>query len=64
MAKVEIAILQTVFNSGKCMESISSLYKLLKENENLEPVLKSDSFLKLGQWSYEAKDVLNEDDYK
>lgn len=45
--------------------AINSLTKLIQEKEkDIEPGLKSECYLKLGQWHYEYKVNLNEDDYK
>lgn len=57
LAKVEFAIFQNVFNSGSCVEAISKLEKLMQDRDDLDSTLKSDFYLKLGQWTYESAEV-------
>lgn len=52
--------------SGEDLENaISSLTRLIKEKEkDIEPSLRSECYLKLGQWHYEHKVNLSEEDFK
>lgn len=52
--------------SGEEVENaINSLTKLILEKEkDIEPQLRSECYLKLGQWHYEHKVNLQEDDYR
>ena len=56
-------------NRGKSGEevenAITSLTRLIQEKEkDIEPSLRSECYLKLGQWHYEHKVNINEEDYK
>lgn len=74
---MDLAIYQTYFNSGiyaktqqqgkseEVETAIASLTKLIQEKEkDIEPALKSECYLKLGQWHYEHKVHLNEEDFR
>ena len=52
--------------SGEDLENaITSLTRLIQEKEkDIEPSLRSECYLKLGQWHYEHKVHLTEEDYK
>jgi hypothetical protein len=52
--------------SGEEVENaINSLTKLILEKEkDIEPQLRSECYLKLGQWHYEHKVNLQEEDYR
>ena len=62
---MDLAIFQTVFNSGLYQEAIKSLSKLIEEKDDLDPLLKSDCYLRLGQWHYESQELnkINEEEY-
>lgn len=68
LAKVDLAIFQTVFNSGLYQEAINSLNKLISEKSEIEPKLLSEFYLKLSQWHYESQEFqkinLGEEDFK
>lgn len=68
MAKVEIEIFQNIYNSNSYKEATNGLEKLIFENPNLEPKLKSLCFQKLGQWQFEYYETnkikLEEQDYQ
>ena len=57
LAKVEFAMYQNQFNSGLRQVSISNLEKLLADKEDLEPLLKSELYLKLGEWHFELSEI-------
>ena len=68
LAKVEFAIFQNIFNSGNSSQAIDMLTQLLTERDDIvESNLKSECYLKLGEWMYEAQDTtkskLTEQDY-